>query len=116
MRKEGAHLNNNNTTLQGETNYEKLKVVQEVLVEKELEATYLLNGEELTDYYFTEDKITFDNLVKVVENRFPNDTMVYDTEDLNEYRILKFTKSSESDKEYAIYIGDNGHPYISYAR
>lgn len=97
-------------------NYEKLKVVQEVLVEKELEATYLLNGEELTDYYFTEDKITFDNLVKVVENQFPNDTMVYDTEDLNEYGILKFTKSSESDKEYAIYIGDNGHPYISYAR
>lgn len=100
-------------------NYEKLQVVQEVLLEKELRASYLLNGVAVKNRYFTKDKITSENLLSVIAEHFPEEykngtiTLVgYESE----FGIARFTIGLDPDNEYAVYIGDDGIPYIAYSR
>ena len=96
-------------------NYEKLQVVQSVLVEKELMAKYLLSGDVVTTRYFTADKINSDNLITVINEYFANDVItVIGYEKV--YGLMKFTISSDEENEYAVYVGSDGHPYIAYYR
>lgn len=100
-------------------NYEKLQVVQEALLEKELCASYLLNGVAVKNRYFTKDKITSENLLSVIAEYFPEEykngtiTLVgYE----REFGIARFTIGMDPDNEYAVYVGDDGIPYIAYNR
>lgn len=100
-------------------NYEKLQVVQEVLLEKELRASYLLNGVAVKSRYFTKDKVNSENLMSVIAEYFPEEyqegtiTLVgYE----QEFGIVRFTIGRDLKNEYAVYIGDNGIPYIAYSR
>lgn len=100
-------------------NYEKLQVVQEALLEKELRASYLLNGVAVKNRYFTKDKINSENLLSVLVDYFPeeySDGTITLTGYENEFGIARFTIARDADNEYAVYIGDDGIPYIAYSR
>lgn len=96
-------------------NYNKLQAVQEVLVQKELEASYLLNGAAIKTRYFTAEKVTSDNLITVVNEYFSGEkiTIVGYEKD---YGLIKFTIGSDAANEYAVYVGTDGYPYIAYYR
>lgn len=100
-------------------NYEKLQVVQETLLEKELRASYLLNGVAVKNRYFTKDKINSENLLSVLVDYFPeeySDGTITLTGYEKEFGIARFTIARDADNEYAVYIGDDGIPYIAYSR
>ena len=100
-------------------NYEKLQVVQEALLEKELRASYLLNGVAVKNRYFTKDKINSENLLSVLVDYFPeeySDGTITLTGYEKEFGIARFTIARDADNEYAVYIGDDGIPYIAYSR
>lgn len=100
-------------------NYEKLQVVQETLLEKELRALYLLNGVAVKNRYFTKDKINSENLLSVLVDYFPeeySDGTITLTGYEKEFGIARFTIAKDADNEYAVYIGDDGIPYIAYSR
>lgn len=99
-------------------NYEKLQVVQETLLEKELRASYLLNGVAVKNRYFTKDKINSENLLSVLVDYFPeeySDGTITLTGYEKEFGIARFTIARDADNEYAVYIGDDGIPYIAYS-
>lgn len=100
-------------------NYEKLQVVQETLLEKELRASYLLNGVAVKNRYFTKDKINSENLLSVLVDYFPeeySDGTITLTGYEKEFGIARFTIARDADNEYAVYIGGDGIPYIAYSR
>lgn len=100
-------------------NYEKLQVVQEALLEKELRASYLLNGVAVKNRYFTKDKINSENLLSVLVDYFPeeySDGTITLTGYEKEFGIARFTIARDADNEYVVYIGDDGIPYIAYSR
>lgn len=112
-------------------NYNKLQVVQEVLAEKEKEATYLLNGIAVEnrrdifatdldaagnsfDYNSTQEGINFVNLLQVAIDYFDGDNITVNGYS-SKFGIIKFTPSSDNDNEYAVYVS-NGIPYVAYSR
>lgn len=116
-------------------NYKKLQVVQEVLAKKEQIATYLKNGVAITnrsniyatsldadgnsfDYVVPSDDnqktSNFINLISVANNYFLNDSLTV-TGYSSKFGIVKFTISSDSNNEYAVYVS-NDTPYIAYSR
>jgi hypothetical protein len=90
-------------------NYQKLQVVQEVLAEKQKQATYLLNG------FAVENRrnVDFINLAQVAIDYFGTESIVV-TKYMQEFGIVKFRLASDNETEYAVYVSD-GVPYISYA-
>lgn len=112
-------------------NYQKLQVVQDVLAEKQKEATYLLNGvmiENRRDIFATaldvegnsfeynnpQEGVNFANLVQVATSYFEGDAITV-TGYSSKFGIVKFKTSSDSYNEYAVYVS-NGIPYIAYSR
>lgn len=117
-------------------NYQKLQVVQEVLAEKEKQATYLRYGYAVenrrnifsennsgsTDYINAPDvntttDVNFINLATAAIDYFaaesPNEGLVF-TKYSAKFGIAKFTFASDNSVEYAVYVSD-GTPYIAYA-
>ena len=116
-------------------NYKKLQVIQEILAKKEQIATYLKNGVAITnrsniyttnldadgnsfEYVVPSDDhqktSNFINLISVANNYFPNDSLTV-TGYSSKFGIVKFTISSDSNNEYAVYVS-NDTPYIAYSR
>ena len=117
-------------------NYQKLQVVQEVLAEKEKEATYLLNGVAVEnrrdifatdldaegnsfDYDNTQEGINFMNLCQVARDYFglSKDEPITITGYSSKFGIIKFVlpEKYNDDNEYAVYV-INDIPYIAYSR
>lgn len=108
-------------------NYQKLQVVQEVLVEKERIATFLQNGyavenrrniftDELNGsfgYSDAQEGANFVNLVQVAADFF-NTKNLTATGYSGMFGILKFTIPDDIN-EYAVYVLD-GVPYVAYSR
>lgn len=101
-------------------NYNKLQAVQEVLVQKELEASYLLNGVAIKKFFFTPDNINIVNLTAVANDYAKTlDTEVIeigDVGDVKQYGVLRFNMKLDPSVAYAVYVGADGYPYIAYYR
>ena len=112
-------------------NYNKLQVVQEVLAQKQREATYLQYGvaiENRRDIFATDldaegnsfeynsklEGINFVNLLQVAVSYFSKENITV-TGYSSKFGIIKFMQSSDSKNEYAVYVS-GGIPYIAYSR
>lgn len=114
-------------------NYQKLQVVQEVLAEKEKEATYLRYGFAVENRrnIFTKDldaagnsfdytappdaakDVNFANLIKVAQDYFEGKTLVVNKYS-SKFGIVKFNALPDVNTEYAVYVSD-GIPYVAYS-
>lgn len=114
-------------------NYQKLQVVQEVLAEKEKEATYLRYGYAVENRrnIFAKDldsagnsfdytappsgsqDVNFINLIKVAQDYFEGKTLVVNTYS-SKFGIVKFNVLPDVNTEYAVYVSD-GIPYVAYS-
>ena len=84
-------------------NYQKLGVVQEVLAEKQLIATYLLNGIPVSYFYLSNENITLNNLLRVV--------MFHSVVQGNDYVVTSLGDEIPSGKEGMIWaqVVDNDY-------
>lgn len=98
-------------------NYDKLKAVQEVLLEKELVATYYLDGKPATTHMVTpeisEDYFKFLAIQYFKSIGKPVNSVIPISWDEN-IPLYKFKLSSTSDITYAVYLKDN-MTHIAYA-
>lgn len=102
-------------------NYVKLSNVQTVLAEKQITASYLLNGIAVNTMYVSNEHINSANLLSAAVLHLDDVWNLYDAKSKvtlleynKEFGFIIFTVDSDTENKYAVYV-NNGIPYFSYA-